>query len=359
MVRGKRTRVYTGIYKDAFGYAFVFKIRGVQHEKRVTFKDAPADLKAHRRALITDHLAERPDTTSLTADIDRYVATFASGRRKENARTDLSYWATAFGTRQRATITSMEIRTLLATWEQDGIAASTRNHRRQELLNLYHALDGRAAGNPVREVPRAREVYDVPREMRSDVLDLILKCVGTERDAADPKATDQPETLGLLWLQAMRYTGLPPMQLKRIELEDLDVRGRRVFIRPRRKGKGYPGVTLRLSPKATRIFKTIIARGWLGKVSRSTLAKVFKKALIRADLHWRSTHRGKPLPVPPGPITPYVLRHTFLTRVYRTTKDVKAVKEIGLHAKISTSERYIQGAVSETVDDAIAALGDT
>ena len=60
----------------------------------------------------------------------------------------------------------------------------------------------------------------------------------------------------------------------------------------------------------------------------------------------------------PDRLRPYDLRHSFLTEVFRRSKNIRAVQELAMHADARMSERYMVGAVPETTKQAVKQVGD-
>lgn len=345
MARGKRTRIAPGIYRDALGWAVVVSVNGQKHERR--FKGLPelAKLEAFRVAWLRDlreDAARRARAKgTLAGDVETYLATLpAKTRRRANAALELGHWCAAYGDRPRASLTSVDIATQLARWHAAGLAPSTINHRRQELSNLYATLDGKAAANPVREVPRMPERYDEPRGLPLVVVSMIVASMGRSKGQAR--------------LRVMATTGLPPSQIARLTPRDVDLRARTVYVRPRRKGAGVPGRTLPLTRRAVAALRCFTRRDCWGTFSRHSLARDFARAVAKAKRRWARRTRA-PWPAPED-VRPYDVRHSFLTEAYRRTGDLRAVAELALHADLNTTRRYAEAAVSETAQRAIAAM---
>ena len=87
----------------------------------------------------------------------------------------LALWCAEFGPRNRHTITSVEISTVISRWLTAGLAASTVNNRRAALQSLWTVLDGKAAPNPVDESEKPREPEP---EARALSYSRILRIVG-------------------------------------------------------------------------------------------------------------------------------------------------------------------------------------
>jgi integrase len=335
--RGRRVRLDTGIYQDNIGFSIVAKIGGEQREKRLDAQPT----QAKRQAWIEELTEKLPTATAgtLAGDFDDYLKTLpAKSRRKADARDSLAPWRDLIGHRSRKTVTSMDLRAILSTWRGEGSAASTLNHRRQELSNVYTALNGKAGANPVRDVPRVPERRDEPRGIPPAIVRLIL--------------AELPPGKTRLRLAVIAATGLPHIQVGRLHARDFHKAQRTLYVRPRRKGDGVPGVTLPLTKEATAALAAMFRGKAQGKFSNSSMWKLFGHAVEAARKKWQKANRRKAWPAPEG-LRPYDLRHAFLTEAYRRTRDLRAVAELALHSDLRTTQRYAEAAVSETARRAI------
>ena len=332
MPRGTRTRIATGIFRDAIGVAVIVSVNGKPHEyRRPHDSDIAALIKERTTLKQAGRLdVEREEATAdtLRADAATYLATL-TGRHKADADDILTHWVTAFGDRHRDAITAVDVRQQLAAW---GKAPSTLNHRRQVLSSLYKSLNGANGYNPVREVPKVRERYDTPRSLSYSVITAILDQMGPTQSRAR--------------FAVMAYTGLPQAQMAQLTPADVDLKAKTVRVSPRRKGKGSPGRTLPLSHQAVQAFKDFAAADCWGDFSRSSMAKAFRNAVRNA----RATRKDIP-----ASIRAYDLRHSFLTELYRRTGDIHAVSHLALHSTPAQTARYAQSAVKDRMAEAIRA----
>lgn len=337
--RGTRRKIDTGIYSDDIGFSLCAKIHGTQFEKRTK---AQPD-QALRQRWIEELTEKMPPATTgtLAGDIAEYLTTLPpKSRRKQNAELDLQPWLDRCGECTRKELTAVEIRAALASWQAEGFAPSTINHRRQELSNVFTTLNGRSGANPVRDVPRLVERYDEPRGFPMEIVQLIL-----DQIPAGPEKCR---------LTVMATTGLPPAQIARLEPHDFHAATQALYVRPRRKGAGVPGRTLPLTTAAVRALQGYFSSNAKGPSYSRTL-KMFHKAVTIAKKKWLKANRGKAWPAPKN-LRPYDLRHAWLTHAYRTTKDLRAVAELGLHSDLKTTRRYAEAAVSDTARHAIRLL---
>jgi integrase len=267
---------------------------------------------------------------------------------------EIACWAEAFKGRTRASITAADIRRVLEQWRrtgrQDGhggLALSSLNRRRTSLMGLYTALDGRAAPNPVRDVPKYDESGN--QEIRAAdprLLYRIIARVGRRkwkarrwrRKGTNPKAQRVSKTRARLRL--MLWTGWPQAQIMRLTLGDYDKAHQTVWIGRRRKGKGAKGRRVPLmGPGAVRAMQAFIAAHAFGEFSTSAMHSAFARAVAEENAH-RAQHNKPAL----TGLHPYVLRHTFGTEIAKVISDERAIQELMLHATPIQTRRYTEAA---------------
>lgn len=348
--RGKRLPVFDaqgkkliGLYRDSIGISIVAKVNGEQFEKRAKPTADVERLARHRATWIGELQAHggRVKAGSLEAAITQHLSTLPSNStRRHNAEWNLEPWRALFGEHALKSITATMISRTLATWHADGYAASTINHRRQELSNVFATINGKSGLNPVRDTARLPEVYDEPRGFPQVIVRLILK--------------QMPDGPHKRRLRVLATTGLPPAQIVRLQRHDFNASAKTLFVRPRRKGAGVKGKTLPLTDRAVSALRDYFEAnitGW----SQVRTREVFKAAVDAAQLVWADCRPDEPWPAPPDLVV-YDLRHAFLSYAYARTRDLRAVAELGLHADLKTTQRYAEAAVTETARAAVDRL---
>jgi integrase len=155
-----------------------------------------------------------------------------------------------------------------------------------------------------------------------------------------------PVSLAPIRAAVIAATGIPPGLLKRIQPHDLVLVGLgSVRVSARQKGGGVEARTLPLTPDGLAAFKAFHHAHAYGPFPTESLNRSFKRGCKRAGLD-------------PKAVRLYDLRHSFLTDLYRVTRDLATVGRMGLHVPGSRlTARYAQGA-NEAVDRAaVDALG--
>ena len=200
MSRGTRTRVATGIYRDAFGFAIVVTVHGVNHERRWPLGTPLEMLKRERVKLKAEILGAAPMSAhkrtprgelvppapasgpTLGAGLAAFLATLPVGSHRTNSEQLGAWWITAFGAATPlADITGAQLLTVMATWKADhkrtgrGHSASTLNKRRDTLRGIYRVVFGAGGLNPTAELgTREREPEFGARAIPRTAIDYIF-----------------------------------------------------------------------------------------------------------------------------------------------------------------------------------------
>ena len=252
-------------------------------------------------------------------------------------RDDLELWVAVFGDQPRTAITRVLIAAQLNRWRKT-YAASTCNHRRTALMHVWSVLDGKSAPNPVKDVPRFRDdsMHRPPRHLSP----AAVRALFTTMRPSPTKAR----------LQLMAWAGWPQVVIMRLVSSDIDWTQRLVLLN-RSKGKGTRPKWVPLFARglaALRIFARCHA--W-GAFSTSSLRKALRSAALRvqANATLPASVRAEV-----DDITPYDLRHSFLTLAAATTGDDRTVAVLGLLSDVRMVPRYTKAATDPRV---LATLG--
>lgn len=326
-------KVATGIYKTAYRYDVRACAQGVTR-----FASFPLDTKlAAMKHWQEDQRAALRRTKptlakgTLAADIVTYLArpevkAMASRHQREVM---LKFWGDRLGHKRRHNITPADIKDGLDAIAH--LAPATRNKFRMVLLSLWTALDGPSAGCPARDVPKAKEGKSPVRSLSPEALADILGRL------------HYPANKTTARILVIAATGLPPSLLKGITPDMVDLARATVTVPPRKKGGGMAGRVLPITAQAVEAFKVWLSVRAYEGFDGSTLRYAFKAAARKAGY-------------PSARL--YDLRHTFLTRVAREF-GIQAAMGLGIHASISTTQRYVNGAVQPLMQQAITALNNT
>jgi integrase len=310
------------------------------------------------------------------ADADRYLDAIVTMPTWKERKKHILEWVALFGERDRATITSTEVRAQRDRWLTVGpkriyvkgqgwiakpipLSPHSVNLRLRALENLYTVLDGQDAPNPIDEVPEAEEAAPAPKGQTFALAYEILSFMPDVTTPAKGGAVEKG-SLSRIRFETMLMTGLTPRQLGALRPEHVNwsagtllapkrLKGRR----SRRQRAGRTRKARQLMPNALRILKRFFAMQANRAFSTSSLRQSVNRAKAAANL----VRARKRLPLIPAAITPYeLLRHTFGTEVYRSSQNLLLVKDLMGHADIKQSERYAMAAIQEHQVAAVAAL---
>jgi integrase len=326
----KSERIAEGVFKDKHGLrAFVrlgpdnlpskrFKPDGLQTAKRWR-----EEVKAKHVLKLTD--APTAEGGTLSADAERYLQSVQGMPSYADRKRDMDAWCRELGTRVRASITAVDVRTALEKWRKQ-YAASTLNHRRTALMHLFRVLDGKSAPNPVADVPKYAEQQHAALIHTPAQIALALS---TMKDGKYKRV-----------LSVLAWTGWPYKQIAQLTKADLSKLEEGVArVTPRRKGAGSAGRWVPLLPPAIDALKALklpTRNPETNQIEGDTVA-FHRRVAWQA---WRDACTAAGI----EPCRPYDLRHAFGTLIAKETADARAVYELMLHADPKQALRYTQAA---------------
>lgn len=311
------------------GWQAYTEIRGTTRSKSYPIATPVAEMRAWIKEQRDTHAPVTATRGSFGADVTDYLTRVTALVTYRQRSKQLAMWVHALGAdRARRSITTADIDRVLQDWLLAELAPGTVKKRRMVLLSMWHTLDGKHATNPVRASMAPREPKPEARGLSYDVIARVLEAM--------------PASVSKLRITVLAWTGLPPGMLGKVQAADLNLEARTLRVRPRRKGAGVEARTLPLLPQAVEAFRAFDQAQAYGLYSIPSCNQVFVRACQRTR------------PIVPG-VSLYDLRHSFLTMLYRVTKDLATVARFALHANVAMSQRYAQGAMQE-VDRAAADL---
>lgn len=138
--------------------------------------------------------------------------------------------------------------------------------------------------------------------------------------------------LDLFIFQFGLATGLRSQELRDLQISEIDLTGQSVFVDH---GKGNKQ---RYVPLADALVP--IVRAWIGGRKEGCLLTYRGRGPMADEtLYWRVRRMGKRALIP-FVVHPHTLRHTFATRIYELTRDIRVVQELLGHEDISTTQIY-------------------
>jgi integrase len=345
--RGARVRVAPNLYRDDRGYSVSVCVgTGEQRrskEKRYPFGTDFADMKRWRDDTRKALRTKMPRTIasgaagSLKRAIAQYLPTVKAMASLESRTCDLDAWVPAFGHRRRPQITSLELDAQLHQWRANGVAASTCNHRRNALIQLWRTLDGAEAPNPAVHTTHFREPSGEAREIPQDALDELI--------------ASMPRSKTRAMYRVVAETGWPPQRVRDLKAEHLHLDDARVFLVGRKKGSGTEGRAYSLTPRAVDALREFVELNAWGGVSKESIYTVFMRAIRRCNRARAAENR----PLLPETWRPYDAKHTFGAQAFRLTGDITAVAET-MDISEETALRYVRAAVPDRMKILTAAM---
>jgi integrase len=371
----RRTKLAPGVYQDAYGISVIASVG--TYPKNLTSPELrfaigtplPTLVAAwHREKMklmeALEHRGGRAGRGTLAADVLAYFKTARlSPQRQQERDHQLTWWCVdqGFGTRRRSTLTATELTQALNTLH--GTAASTRNHYRTALSNVFTVLDGKNAPNPFRDVPRVEEPPAARRDQPYELIEVLLAKL-RDRGGAKGKLSRTKA-----WLRVLAYVPVTPAQLLLLRRSDVHwTEGAMgaISVAGREKGAGtQPKRKPLFAPEALEALRAFDAAGcWdetghvrLPKPSASSRLRTFKAALTAAVQELRVTRPDLDLSRADEMLVKD-LRHSLLTEVLRVTGNLDITAEFGDHKDKATTLRYAQGAVAGVLKTAGAQLAE-
>jgi integrase len=317
-----------------------------------TYRAKSAELKQQQKA------AAKERAGTLAGDAARYLrlkVVQAMPSVDDRAR-DIAKWVAAFGRRARSSLTTRDIDEQLQAWFDEGYAGSTVNKFRTALMSLYTRLDGRSAANPVKDTRAFEEAEEMPRAQEYALLERILTEIPTHRSrpVKGKKGSRKRGSPSRARIEVMLWTGMAPSQVMRLTPAHVHLR-ERWYISPRRE-KGTrdrrsprPIVKKPMTTRAYQAFKRFAAVKAYGPFDRRSLRHTWLRAVRRTERALRKEQKNPKLKLPH--IRLYDIRHSFGTRLFKATKNLRLVGEMLDHSSDRTTRRYALGAVPEVLLD--------
>jgi len=338
-------RKLKGIRRRGNRWEGYVRIHGHLHTTTFPIDTPVGQMRDWRDEQLTKFGGERTTAGSFGADIDTYLGRVAAMPTYHQRAAHLALWAQALGRdRPRRSITADEIDVVLQRWLET-LAPGTVRKRRTALQSFFVKLDGKKS-----RLPNPVKASDNPKEPKPEARSIDYLLIAAAIAAMPTHTAAKPGQVGRLCLAPIRarvlaYTGIPPGLLKQVGATDLQLTAGTLRVVPRHKGKGVEARTLPLTAEGLAAFKAFHAAHAYGPFATEALNRSFKRGCQRAGLDPTTVHL-------------YDLRHSFLTRLYRVTKDLATVGRLGLHAEGSrATARYAKGA-NQTVDAAAVAKLD-
>lgn len=335
----RRRRHPKGIRRKRQGWQTYTKLHGHTYTQAWPITTPLEDMQAWLKTQKDLYGSAGPLRGSFAADVQTYLARVAAMPTIHQRTAHLELWVEALGPdRPSLRITSAEIDIVLQRWLL-ALAPGTVRKRRTALRSFFATMfptkvnPVKATRNPTEPRPEARALdYATIERAIAAMPDLVSTRPGAVKRVS----------LAKIRARVIAYTGIPPGLLQKVTAADLSLERRTVRVRPRSKGHGVEARTLPLTPEGVKAFRVFARANAFGEFAVEALNRSFKRGCKRIDLEGVSL---------------YDLRHSFLSQIYRVTRDLATVGRLGLHAPGSrVPARYAMGANAEVDAAAVAAF---
>lgn len=317
------SRLSTGIYRGPYSIRAIVNTSIGRKEKKFPYGTALADVKRWRQEQIGKFAAlkRRVSPTArrgtLRADIPKYLKQIAGLASAKSRKSELAAWDALYGLKPRAQLTEEMIRQAISRWQTEGrnvgtdeepqwkpYSIRTCEHRVATLRHLFHVLDGADSPTPCDaltfELPPTQPVF-VPAKT-------IM--------AVAKKLTDKGTRARLMVLSA---TAVRPSELKRAQIDDVDLESRIWWVRTAKGGRARP---LYLNNEMLAAWDAFIAANAWGEYDTSRHAKLLRLA------GW------------PTGVRPYAIRGTVGMEMSRRGVDLADIQQIMGHSDQKTTRNY-------------------
>jgi len=253
---------------------------------------------------------------------------------------DLRNWKFATRNKVFLTLGTGHLEAVLATWQREGIAASTAARKLSTLKQFFLFLqtEGHRKDNPANNLDRPRQGRPLPKVLSEfEVNQLFLTA---EKDIS-------PKGIRLLCMLEILYAGgLRVSELVTLTVRSTNRRDNCLLI----KGKGGRERLLPLTKTAKDMIEKwalvrelTLPKGFgsieyhdkflfpssskNGHITRERFAQLLKRLAIKAGLN-------------PKMVSPHILRHAFATHLLSNGADLRSVQTLLGHSDISTTQIY-------------------
>jgi integrase len=335
-------RQLTGIQRWRNAWRAFVRVNGHLYTKTFDLSTAPETMRAWREEQRQRHGSPALPGGSFAERVQAYLAQNQSKAAINQATAHLELWLQALGRdRPPLSITKDDINGVIDDWLRT-LAPGTVRKRRMWLRQFFVFVTG-VDGGPCQKATNPKEPKAGARGIDYLVIEKALASMPARRSAK--KGTVGSPSLALIRARVMVYTGLPPQVLMDVTADDLDFGAARLYVHGRDKGDGVEERELPLTPEAVAAFKAFHAANAYGRFAVSSLGRSVKAAFQRIGYT--------------RPMRLYDLRHSYLTQVYRITRDTATVARLGMHAEGSPiTARYTKGANQEVDEAAVAAFSE-
>lgn len=338
----RRTRLATGIFKDAHGISVIVPTNGKPVEHRFD-PGTPTEklIKWRSRQLqINGTRAPREARGTLARDAINYLKPLKGRPGHKAEKSHVRAWLSRFPGWPRWKITRKDVELAISDWRQRGVSARTIRHRCRVLTAIYTRLDGPNSETPLDNV----KVPAAPRSRPVSVSDDVIATVARNLQAQEQPKSRKGFDVGRGRLKdaksRARFLVLAthpqrPAEMQRAKPEDVDLEQRLWFVRG---AKNSYNVIVPLNDEQVAAWELFIAADAWGAYDTRSFARVLRTA------GW------------PKGIRPYNLRHSTAVAALLRGISLGDVQGLLGHTSPDTTRRFYAGVQIATLRAATAVL---
>lgn len=295
------------------------------------------------------------ESVRVEAFLDKLAAEGAARNTIDSYRRDLRHFAAFSAARRRAPedATQAILRAYLKALSEAGMAPGTSARRLSALRQFFRFLYAERfrTDDPTTALDSPRQGQRIPKYLSEEEVEALLAAARARTGRDGLRLVALLEVLYATGLRVSELVGLPVTALSR-DGQMLVVRGKGgkerlvplsepakdaveayLDVRETYLPKGIPKG--RAASAGTRLFPS---RGAQGHLTRARLAQLIKEIAAEAG-------------IPPGRVSPHVLRHSFASHLLARGADLRSLQQMLGHADIATTQIY-----THVLDDRIKAL---
>jgi hypothetical protein len=346
-----------GVRRRGAGWQVYRQVRGALLTRTFPIEATAAELITAWEELAGE-APSVPAEGSLAEALTDYLPTVTAQPTYREKKRSIEIALAVFGSERAATsITANEIARLVNAWRTSAplvgqhhvpaprvLAGDTILKRLAHLTRFFDVILPAGAPNPVRLCKeRPKPAKATTRGIPMADVARILEAMSDYR--ANNVRTGRPRELSLAKVRASvtAYTGLDPAQIKQLKPGDLKLDGPDPYFKTGRdKGDGTGIHVVELTAPGVEALRAFVAAKAWGSYDANAVNTCVKRAAARVG-------------IPLGTFRQKDLRHSFLTEIYRISRDVATVARFACHCPGSpVTVRYTRAA-HQDVDRATAA----
>jgi integrase len=271
-------------------------------------------------------------------DIEKYLRRVAAMASIKTRRLHLYAWRDYLGgDRSRHSIRSEDIEAGIQERLQVASRGTVRGER-YALQAFFRTMDPKRL-NPVKGTKSIKPPKASPRGRDMLLIERAIAAMGDKANRGNNGSKSKARA------EVIAQTGIPPVMLMKVlpgHLWPSPTAATTIRLQPRSKGEGVEARDVELTARGSAAFARFHAANAYGKFNRGALNNAFKRGAARVG-------------IAPETIRVYDLRHTFLSHLYRVSRDRDTVARFALHAEGSPLTAVYTAVAHEAVDRAAVA----